>query len=89
MKHTLKRVYGLTLEQHDKMRLEQNYCCYICGQHESTQQYKVLSVDHDHATKKIRALLCSWCNHGLGKFKDDLELLEKAVLYLKKFKGIK
>ena len=45
-----------------------------------------LAVDHDHDTEKVRALLCSFCNNGLGCFKDDPELLKGAIKYLNKHK---
>ena len=42
----------------------------------------VLAIDHCHSTGKIRGLLCDRCNHGLGHFKDDINLLIKAIEYL-------
>lgn len=39
-------------------------------------------VDHDHVTNQVRGVLCEQCNHGLGNFKDDPELLTKAIDYL-------
>lgn len=50
--------------------------CVICGTETK------LVVDHDHKTEKFRGLICSNCNLGLGKFKDDPELLEFARMYL-------
>lgn len=42
-----------------------------------------LYIDHDHNTNKVRGLLCSNCNTALGKFKDDILILEEAIRYLK------
>ncbi len=50
--------------------------CVICGAEEQ------LVVDHDHATGKIRGMLCNHCNRGLGHFRDDPQLLEFAAQYL-------
>lgn len=50
--------------------------CVICGDDSK------LVVDHDHVTGSVRGMLCSSCNLGLGKFKDDPDLLEYARIYL-------
>ena len=51
--------------------------CDNCGRDEK------LSVDHDHETDEFRGWLCSPCNHGIGKIGDNIEGLERAILYLK------
>jgi len=76
-------LYGLTVDQYDAMLMEQNYVCAICEKPEKSSSKKVLSIDHDHTTGKVRGLLCDTCNSGLGHFFDNLDFLESAVLYLK------
>lgn len=69
--------YPLLLEQ-------QGGCCAICGKSEKDNKQR-LSIDHNHATHQVRALLCRSCNTGLGAFVDDEVLLSKAMQYLKRF----
>jgi len=80
-----KRNFGITIEQYDEMFLTQNGNCLICGENQSKFKRR-LAVDHCHETKKIRGLLCDYCNPGLGYFKDSEDILNKAILYLKRFK---
>ena len=77
----LKR-HKITQEQKDSMLLEQNFCCAICGVHQD-DCWSILAVDHCHKTGKIRGLLCAHCNHGLGNFKDNIEIIKNAIKYLK------
>lgn len=39
-------------------------------------------VDHNHITGEARGVLCFRCNHGLGCFRDSLDLLRNACKYL-------
>ena len=41
------------------------------------------AFDHNHINGKFRGFLCLKCNGGLGCFNDSIELLLKAVKYLK------
>ncbi|HDY68067.1 MAG TPA: hypothetical protein ENH85_09770 [Candidatus Scalindua sp.] len=78
--HRLKVNYGITLEDYDKLYEKQNGVCAICSLPEVLMR---LQVDHDHKTGKVRGLLCLYCNNILGKAKDSIETLEKAIEYLK------
>ena len=78
----LKREYGITLKEYNRLWEEQEGCCKICGEHETVLN-KTLHVDHCHTSGKVRGLLCSTCNTGLGMFKDNQEILKNAVEYLK------
>jgi hypothetical protein len=72
--------YGITLKQYDVLFAKQKGQCAICGQGPNRKNF---AVDHDHKTGDVRGLLCDPCNYGLGNFKDDKKLLEKAKRYLK------
>lgn len=75
----LKRRYGITAEEYDHLLAMQNGRCHICNDLPGKHR---LSVDHDHKTGRIRGLLCHNCNHALGKFKDNIIHLFKAIKYL-------
>ncbi len=85
--NSLKKAFGITLEQYNAMLKAQNGVCAICGQPEkrsykATGRVMQLAVDHCHKTGKVRALLCGPCNHGIGNFREDAELIHKAIAYL-------
>jgi len=73
----LKKCYGITAEQYNKMTDKQNGQCAICGRGD-----KKLQVDHDHSTGTVRGLLCGGCNLGIGHLCDSPDLLQKAAGYL-------
>jgi hypothetical protein len=77
----LKKRYNLDLQAYKTLLEAQNGKCAICGGGE-TGKFSRLSVDHDHATGKVRGLLCSACNAGLGRLRDSRKLLESALRYL-------
>lgn len=76
--------YGLTLDGYNQLLASQNQSCAICKQ--TCPSGKKLAVDHDHATSEVRGLLCLNCNNGLGRFRDDPELLTRAIEYLSRTK---
>jgi len=66
------------------LREQQGGRCAICGAPEEEAPKKRLHVDHCHTSNRIRGLLCSRCNVGLGQFKDDPGRLLAAIEYLKR-----
>jgi Recombination endonuclease VII len=61
----------------DAMYFEQDGKCAI------TSCYReAVSVDHDHATGKVRGLVCQGCNVALG-FVEDAAWLDCAFDYLR------
>lgn len=85
-KKFIEKKFGILYEEYERMQNEQNNLCAICHNPETSLKCDYLSVDHCHSTGKIRALLCTRCNLGLGSFKDDIIILKNASNYLKKYK---
>ena len=83
----LKGKFGIGREDYERMLAEQDGKCAICGtdQPYPNKRIKNFAVDHDHRTGKIRALLCSTCNTGIGHLKHSPDLLRKAADYLLTF----
>jgi len=89
----LRRTYGVSLSQYAERLAQQGGGCAICSTTVSKKGTKEVrfSIDHDRSCCPgdgscgacVRALLCSHCNVGLGHFRDDTDLLEKAVAYLR------
>ena len=86
--YRLKEKYTITLNEYDEMYEKQNGVCAICGKPEKRRNawghILRLAVDHCHDTGKIRGLLCCNCNMGIGNLQHDVQVLAKAIIYLKK-----
>ncbi|MGS1095849.1 endonuclease VII domain-containing protein [Aquamicrobium terrae] len=83
----LKREFALTPEAFEALLERQGGGCAIChakvtGLKERGRRERSLHVDHCHETGRVRGILCHRCNFGLGHFRDDPELLERAAAYL-------
>lgn len=61
----------------------QIWTCPICKKTTIPGLTSKVVCDHDHRTGHPRAWICDSCNTGLGRFKDDITLLENAIKYLK------
>lgn len=78
--------YKLKPEEYDAMFLAQKGLCAICDEPETnidnnTKTIRALAVDHCHIQNRVRRLLCSSCNMGIGQFNHDPKLLIAAALY--------
>ena len=62
----LKRTYGITLEDYNKLLDAQGGVCAICGEYRDNKRFRRMHVDHDHRTGKVRGVLCYQCNQNLG-----------------------
>ena len=76
----LKNKYGITKVDFEKKHKKQHGVCAICGDNNNGL---TLCVDHCHKTNRVRGLLCSKCNWGIGSFNDDVKKLKNAIKYIK------
>jgi len=81
---SLKRKYGISIDQYKILLDTQNGQCAICGVQNNIAD-RMFCVDHDHKTGNIRALLCGKCNLMLGLIDENTEILENAIAYIRFF----
>jgi len=77
----LKCNYGITAVEYYELLDRQSGGCAICGVQENKNGSR-LAVDHCHETGRVRGILCHDHNTALGKFRDDVRLLKRAISYL-------
>lgn len=78
--YTLKRQFGITAEQYEAMLAEQGGVCAMCFQPPKAKagrhaKIAALAVDHCHSTGRVRKLLCSKCNLGLGWYEANQDAI--------------
>src|SRR5688572_17694888 len=83
------QTYDLSFREYKKLFIKQGRRCAVCNKkaknaHLNRGEKLELVVDHCHATGKVRGLLCSACNTGLGFFRDDPARMRAGVKYLEK-----
>jgi hypothetical protein len=72
----LRLRYGITAAEVDTMKEAQGGLCALCRERPAQH------VDHDHLTGKVRGVLCSCCNQGLGNVRDRADVMRAAIGYL-------
>ena len=82
----LRAKYGVSNEQARELLASQQCVCAICCRPVALEsapgERPTGAVDHDHATGKVRGVLCDYCNRGLGLFEDSPTSLRMAADYL-------
>lgn len=85
-----RRKLGITKTILEEMYKDCGGMCPICKKEISLERtarpINKANVDHDEETGKIRGLLCGECNRGIGTFKHNIEFLEEAIAYLRRFR---
>jgi len=77
----MRRQYGISMEEFDELLEFQGGGCAICSK-PIDELRRRMNIDHDHKNGKVRGILCSGCNTGLGHLGDNIEGLKKALYYL-------
>ena len=85
----IKSRYGLKAQDFDAMVKAQKRRCAICLKDLNLRKGSVcrdksVAVDHCHQTGRVRGILCSMCNTGLGSFTDSDVKLAAAIQYLRR-----
>ena len=86
--YSLKRYYGLSLNDYAEMYRVQDGKCGICKLPETDKDrhgnVRVLAVDHCHKTGSVRELLCYSCNSMLGQARDNEQVLLAGADYIRR-----
>ena len=83
-----KFIDGVNVSASDRRLWEKNkpeyepFKCPICSKTTIPGLTSKIVLDHDHDTGEVRGWICDSCNTGLGRFKDSVDLLKKAIDYL-------
>ena len=80
--NNVKHHYGVERELYEEMLASQNAKCAIC-EVDLLSLKRRPSVDHDHETGKVRALLCGPCNVKVGVIEHSL--YPKLIAYLERY----
>lgn len=91
-RYRLKENYDISLEAWSALYTRQAGRCAICAcqlpelaemQRSIPRKNKTQwSTDHCHLTGKVRGILCHGCNVGIGYFREDVEVVRRAIKYL-------
>lgn len=83
--YLVKSLYGITNGMFLELLASQGNCCAICKTIPSMKgKQGQWNIDHCHDTGKVRGILCSQCNIGIGQLRDSVLLLKSAIIYLEK-----
>jgi len=91
-KNCRKIIEGKSINKNDRQEWEtikpknELFSCPICKKKSIAGLTKIV-LDHNHKTGQVRGFICESCNTGIGRFKDDIQLLNNAIEWLKNTKS--
>lgn len=83
---------GMSVAEYSALLKNQKGRCAICRKLETifdkrAGKTRSLALDHNHRNNKNRGLLCHRCNQGIGSLRDSVEILKRAIKYLRRFEN--
>ena len=84
-KASIKRLYGISVEEYGRLLESQSFVCAICFE---SPHGRDLDVDHDHETGQVRGLLCHKCNRALGLLNDNPDRARAAAAYVESGRSV-
>lgn len=84
------KMEGIGVSKKDKLKwlkkkpTNESFECPVCKKRTIAGVTSKVVLEHDHRTGKVGGWICDSCNTGLGRFKDDIELLKSAIEFIKK-----
>lgn len=76
--------YGITIDEWEAMLAEQHDACKLClTPFAEVHGRKSPMVDHDHATGKVRGLLCNSYNTKLGWYENRKDAILRYLVDIK------
>ena len=76
---SIKKNYGLSRRDYESILEWQGGGCAFCKRNDIQ-----MHVDHDHSTGRVRGILCHLCNTGLGLFRENTDVMNRAICYVSK-----
>lgn len=81
----LKKEYE---EQNPRPLIGEMFTCPVCEKSFKREHNNDVVLDHNHIDGTIRGWLCSSCNTSIGKFGEDINILQRAIDWIKKTLGV-
>lgn len=85
MRNYLRKHYKMTLQEYEELVDRAGGKCEICHREGFLMRdthKSPLVIDHCHGSGTVRGLLCHNCNRALGLFRDNTEVMNRAICYL-------
>ena len=74
------------IKENPRPKVDKIFKCPVCLKNSKPRSTRQVVLDHDHKTGKIRGRICIKCNVGIGRLREDIDILKRAIKWINKFK---